>query len=292
MHKYLNAIGFHEITSEREWHQILMESEKKFTGYDRIALDDHTDLCELRKSFGCGIGISSCGLIDENDEEFQRECYFPYFEGKGISSYADIMVEQKASSHTYVGVCEDVKLGCSIIFHIQNGMEYLKEAEIGGLNKSSISVTFSGLATSGKILFPVAKEKESEDKRAEDLRNRMMLLIAAKEGNPDAIESLTLEDIDTYAAVSKRIRNEDIYSIIDTHFMPCGLECDQYAILGEILDIDTVENTLTKKELYIFTLETNELQFDVCVPADKLIGEPAIGRRFKAQIWLQGHINF
>ena len=26
--------------------------------------------------------------------------------------------------------------------------------------------------------------------------------------------------------------------------------------------------------------------------AEKVIGEPAVGRRLKAQIWLQGHINF
>ena len=50
MHKYLNAIGFHDIASEREWYQILLESEKKFFGYDRIALDEHTDLCELRRN--------------------------------------------------------------------------------------------------------------------------------------------------------------------------------------------------------------------------------------------------
>ena len=292
MHKYLNAIGFHNIASEREWYQILLESEKKFSGYDRIALDEHTDLCELRREYGNGIGISSCGFIDENDEEFRRECYFPYFSGSGVSSYADIAVEQKASSPTYIGVCEDVKLGCSIIFHIQNGMEYIKEATLGGLNKSSISITFSGLALSGKILLPVTKDAGAADKRAKDLRNRMMLMSAAKEGNPDAIESLTLDDIDTYAAVSKRIRGEDIYSIVDTHFMPAGLECDQYAILGEILNIDTIENFLTGKKLYVLTVETNELQFDVCVPVEKVIGEPAVGRRLKAQIWLQGHINF
>ena len=179
MHKYLNAIGFHDIASEREWYQILLESEKKFSGYDRIALDEHTDLCELRREYGNGIGISSCGFIDENDEEFRRECYFPYFSGSGVSSYADIAVEQKASSPTYIGVCEDVKLGCSIIFHIQNGMEYIKEATLGGLNKSSISITFSGLALSGKILLPVTKDAGAADKRAKDLRNRMMLMSAA-----------------------------------------------------------------------------------------------------------------
>ena len=120
----------------------------------------------------------------------------------------------------------------------------------------------------------------------------MMLLSAAKEGNPEAIESLTMDDIDIYAEVSKRIQNEDIYSIVDTHFMPYGLECDQYSILGEILNMHTVQNLFTGKEIFVFTLEMNELQFDVCVPAEKVIGEPAIGRRFKARIWLQGYINF
>ena len=95
MHKYLNAIGFHDIASDREWYLILLESEK-----NRIALDEHTDLCELRREYGNGIGISSCGFIDENDEEFRRECYFPYFSGSGVSSNADISIEHKTFSTT------------------------------------------------------------------------------------------------------------------------------------------------------------------------------------------------
>ena len=97
MHKYLNAIGFHDIASEREWYQILLESEKNFSGYDRIALDEHTDLCELRREYGNGIGISSYGFIDENDEAFRRECYFPYFSGSGVSSYAVVTIPSGAA---------------------------------------------------------------------------------------------------------------------------------------------------------------------------------------------------
>ena len=62
MHKYLNAIGFHDIASEREWYQILLESEKKFSGYDRIALDEHTDLCELRREYGNGLAFLPAAL--------------------------------------------------------------------------------------------------------------------------------------------------------------------------------------------------------------------------------------
>ena len=39
-------------------------------------------------------------------------------------------------------------------------------------------------------------------------------------------------------------------------------------------------------------LEVNELEFDVCVPIKNVIGEPAVGRRFKGNIWLQGRLNF
>lgn len=292
MHKYVKAIGFHEIDSEKEWNHILSRAEEHFTDYDRIALEEGLDLCELRKSFGDKIGISSYGQVDEADERFRRESYFPYFEGSGISSYADIIVEQRSETHTYVGICEEMKIGISLIFHLQNGMEYQRELQSGNLPRRSTSITFSGLATSGKVLFPVLKSKEQAAQHAEERQNHMMLLSAAREGNPEAIESLTMEDIDTYTEVSRRIRNEDIYSIVDTSFMPDGLECDKYAVLGEILDVNMTENEWTGKMLYILRLEMNDLQFDVCVPAEKVVGEPAIGRRFKAKIWLQGHINF
>ena len=47
---------------------------------------------------------------------------------------------------------------------------------------------------------------------------------------PYAIENLTLEDIDTYSMLSRRIANEDILSIVDSYFMPYGIESDQYSI--------------------------------------------------------------
>jgi hypothetical protein len=74
--------------------------------------------------------------------------------------------------------------------------------------------------------------------------------------------------------------------------MPCGLECDQYSILGEILKVEKRENSLTKEKIYVLTVECNNLEFDVCINEEDLIGEPEIGRRLKASIWLQGRLNF
>ena len=74
--------------------------------------------------------------------------------------------------------------------------------------------------------------------------------------------------------------------------MPFGIECDKYSILGTILDFTTTENIATKEELYIMDLEVNDLRFSLCVPKARVVGEPANGRRFKGNIWLQGKINF
>ena len=43
------------------------------------------------------------------------------------------------------------------------------------------------------------------------MHNRMKLVNAAKSGDPVAIESLTLDDIDTYSKVSRRLVSEDIF---------------------------------------------------------------------------------
>ena len=88
------------------------------------------------------------------------------------------------------------------------------------------------------------------------------------------------------------IVTEDVFSIVDTYFMPYGIECDLYSIMGEILAVRRRKNSLTGVEVYQMKLNVNELQFDICVPADSVMGEPEIGRRYKGTVWLQGYINF
>ena len=88
------------------------------------------------------------------------------------------------------------------------------------------------------------------------------------------------------------IVKEDIYSLVDTFFMPYGVECDQYSILGEIVEYHQELNRMTKEEIVFMTIECNELTFDVCINKEDLFGEPAVGRRFKGTVWLQGYIEF
>lgn len=123
-------------------------------------------------------------------------------------------------------------------------------------------------------------------------KDRIRLIEAAKKGDEDAMESLTIEDIDLYSKISRRAMKEDLYSIVDSCFMPSGIECDQYSIIGEIKKIKIVKNIYTKEVIYVMELESNDLVFPVCINSKDLLGEPEVGRRFKGQIWMQGILNF
>ena len=171
-------------------------------------------------------------------------------------------------------------------------MEYLREFDMLGTSIRHSSVTLSALCNAGIVLLPVMKSEVQEKKQKQEVENRKILVSAARTGNQQAIESLTLDDIDIYSQVSQRLVKEDVFSIVDTYIMPNGIECDTYSILGTILEINTIENEYSGEQLYIMKMDVNDLKFDLCVPVDHVIGEPQIGRRFKADIWLQGRLNF
>ena len=291
MHQYLKAVGFGKIKSRKELYEILSDVENKFTYHELVYMEEEMDFCEYQREYGAGIGISLYGDIDIN-EYFRKQYYCPFFIGTGITSYADIIIDRRMDRESYIVICEDTKIGISLIFHMQNTLEYLKERELTKDKVKYTSVTLSGLCNSGTILLPIKKDKLQVRKQKEEVTNRMLLMDAAKNGDPVAIESLTLDDIDTYSEVSRRLVTEDVFSIVDTYIMPYGVECDRYSIMGEIKSLDVVKNEYSKEDIYIMRLEVNDLTFDICVPVNEVTGEPAPGRRFKADMWLQGRVNF
>lgn len=291
MHRYLKAIGFDNIRTRNDLKSVLADVQNGFNHQTIVSYRPGEDFCEIRKDYGQCMGISLCGELDENDV-FEPEYYFPYFQGSGISTYSEIAVERKIEKEQYVGMCEDSRIGISLIFTLQNGTEYMRERQAGFVENLTTSVTLSGLSLSGMILLPVVKDEKHLKSEREASDNRKMLLNAARNGDQTAIETLTLDDIDTYSQVSRRLANEDVFSIVDTYFMPYGIECDLYSIMGEILAVRRRKNSLTGVEVYQMKLNVNELQFDICVCADSVMGEPEIGRRYKGTVWLQGYINF
>lgn len=291
MHHYLPSIGFKTINSRKKLSDLLQEVETSFTHHELITVEEEIDLCEFSKEYGAGIGIAVFGDLDL-EEYFERQYYYPYFIGTGITSYEDIGVEKRIDRDAYIGICDDVKVGINLYFHLQNTMEYLREIQILGTSIRHMSVTLSALCNAGVVLLPVMKNEVQTEKQKQEVESRKLLVSAARTGNQQAIESLAFDDIDIYSQVSQRLRKEDVFSIVDTYIMPNGIECDTYSILGTILEMNIIENEYSGEQLYIMKMDVNDLKFDLCVPVDHVIGKPEVGRRFKADIWLQGRVNF
>ncbi len=291
MHKYLSAIGFKHVENRKQLNKLLSFTENHFQWEKTVKAGENAEICEKVKYFTKDSGIMICGIYDQEDQ-YEREYYIPFFEGKGAKKFEDVAVERHISRNSYAGACEYGGIGITLIYYLQNAVEYLSELKFGQFRKDTVSLILSGLASEGKILLPVMQEKKNFIEKEESLRRHTKLIKEARAGDESAIESLTMEEMDTYSMISKRIETEDVLSIVATYFMPSGLECDQYNILGEILRYEKRKNALTGEQLYVMTVECNGLEFDVCINAEDLLGEPEIGRRLKANIWLQGKMIF
>ncbi|MDE7248585.1 MAG: DUF3881 family protein, partial [Lachnospiraceae bacterium] len=293
------SIGFSKLTDRKELQKLLTDviiegTERSYTsnGEDVLLAEFGRDFTEvIEGSTGNSIGIAVCGEFD-NEDKFTYEYYFPYLKGNIVSSEEDVSVERHAAQESYAGVCDDVRIGVSLIFYLQNMIPYVKAQNSGILPIRGTTLTLTALSVKGTIMMPIIKSEKDLIKNKKVTTNRTQLLNAARKGDEEAIESLTLDDMDTYTAISKKIQKEDVFSLVDTCFMPYGIECDQYSILAEILECNLIRNKLTKEEIYLMTLSCNDMVFDLCINKNDLYGEPAVGRRFKGIIWMQGYINF
>ena len=287
MHKFLKSIGFSDF-KKKDLEIILNEIIARPQMVKVTKDSEGNEFAELSKEFAANVGITVRGNYLENDK-FEMEYFYPYFYGTSLTTQEEITVEKHSEKESYAGVCEDSNIGVTLIFYLQNIADYLSEKNRRPSGEKMYGAYLSGLSVEGSILLPIEKFKEKPNKCR--YSERSQLVAQAREGDEEAIESLTLEDMDMYSILSRRVMKEDIFSIVSSTFMPYGIESDQYSILGEILDYTIVENAITKEIIYCMKIECNDLIFDICINGKDLMGEPAVGRRFKGNIWMQGSVQ-
>ena len=291
MHDFLRAVGFSQIKDKSEYQEIL-----------RNVLDEPTEVfmspCSMKSAFGGmakayadSMGIMAFGEFTP-EADLEPEFYFPYLKGRTVTATEFISIEKQPDKESYMGVCDDIDLGVSLIFQLLNMKDYMEYSIKHDRLLKKFPLKLSGLSLSGTIILPVLRLKGHKERRKMETTHRNQMLAAARQGDQDAIESLTLEDIDLYTSISRRAKTEDVLTIVESYFMPYGISCDQYAVLGNILSVDTMTNFSTGEEICRMSLECNDLVFDVCINKKDLYGEPAAGRRFRGNIWLQGIVDF
>lgn len=291
LHKYLRAIGFSNLQDRKKLHKVIngivIDSDRR----DYTTNENDIIVAEFSKDFAENMGIAVCGEFDEEDN-FVCEYYFPYLRPTNVSSTEEICVERHACQESYVGICDETRVGVSLIFYVQNMIPYIKRRACEKHPLRNASLSLSALSLHGTILMPIYKNEMVTANIARDTQKRNSLIMAARNGDAEAMEALALKDMDIYTNISRKMLKEDIYSLVDTFFMPYGVECDQFAIMAEILECELIRNILTDEEIYRMTVSCNDMIFDVCINKQDLLGEPEVGRRFKGSIWVQGYINY
>lgn len=286
MHNYYRAIGFGRGYLKPVLRNIIKNSIEEYK--EKNIEDTNGKLIEIFVQFDKSIGLAIHGEFIENGE-FEIEYTFPFVKTKKYCHYNEVTVEKNAANYSFSASCDNQDSGVSIIFYLQNALDYVNQKFP---KKISADVGLAGLSLSGKILLPTLEYDEYNKSYNKIKKDKSKMIADAQNGDENAIENLTLDEMTTYTKISKRVLSEDVLSIVDTSFMPYGMECDRYSIIGKILDIEVCKNRVTREKVYNMTLECNDIIMNVVINEDDLLGEPMIGRRFKGSIWLQGNIRF
>ena len=208
-----------------------------------------------------------------------------------ISTTEKVIFEKRKARMEYEGICDDYRLGMPLIFHLQNMNEYLaRKEEVDNSVIDIRHISLAALSLSGSVVMPIEKSTQDEAAMKKRKMDRDNLLRKARTGDETAIENMAIEDMDTFSILRKKSQTEDVFSLVESYFMPNGIESDEYSVLGEIKDVDENINTITGEEIYILDIVANDVFFNLCIHKDDLLGEPEIGRRFKGIIWMQGQV--
>ncbi len=291
IHSFFRSIGFYDLTDNADLYRIVDDvvrhPDEQYVDRDTFG----NDFACFSKYVGSDMGISVCGSFTK-DDRFRIEYYFPFFRGSRVSTEEPVDLERHAGNEAFFGVCDELKMGIPLIFYVNNIGDVMRENRFDEQLVAEGNTVLSGLGYQGKILFPIAHSDETAAIRQKSAEKRMNLMQQAREGNRAAMENLTLSDMDLYASISRRVVTEDVLSIVESSIIPYGVESDQYTVIGEILDLYTVINQFSEEKIWVMTISCNDLEFDICINEENLLGEPEVGRRFKGRVWMQGYVNF
>ena len=293
MHSYFRAIGFSKLRNKSEQNKLVTAALNDATDKREIEVGAGTRLLQFNRSFGCGVGISIIAELDEGGT-ISIDHSFPYCSGSHSSTQPEIQIEPHSDKESFSGVSDDYSLGITLIYALQNPIDYIRSNWLNDFYKIPKRVKFGALSIDGRILYGVQLEEMAfpYDKQPISGQERRKLIAKARAGDPEAIENLTIDEMDTYSLINKRIQQEDLYTVVETYFMPYGIDNEQYSIMGIIQKIEQLTNEFSDELVYNLTIMCNDLTLNVAINSLDLQGEPKIGRRFKGIIWLQGQVDF
>lgn len=317
MHRYLRAVGFSEFERKAQLDEFFDEHLKNenlistyITGDMRLCGQYNINVCS-------NAGISVIGEQEKNALA-KIDFYYPYIKGYDYTLIEECTIERHSDKESYAGIIDDYRMGIALIFYLTNGNVYnslLKKYKISDIKIDRIFL--SALSIEGRVILPV----NNKGKNVNEFADKKRLNTEFRDDYENDIDfddkpisERLIENIDDFSdgidkkdisigigikipsnvvgAQEMRLKNEDLYSIVETSLVPHGIECDKYQIVAEILSVTEKTNMYTNEKLYEMRVSTMGLQFNLMINEKDLDGEPLPGRRFRGVIWLLGEIEF
>ena len=125
MHKFLRAVGFSKIKERKELTALITNSIQLATRRSYVTTVEDGIVAVFERDFADDIGLAVCGEFDD-DDKFIYEYYYPYLIPSGISTEEDLNVERHAATVSYAGVCNEPRIGVTLIYYLQNMIPYIK----------------------------------------------------------------------------------------------------------------------------------------------------------------------
>ncbi|MDO4977396.1 MAG: DUF3881 family protein [Eubacteriales bacterium] len=289
MHKYLKSIGFSEYNTTLLNRTLKNEVMQNPNRKEMFQAEEENYFC-FEKDYGeCfGLCVIKAGETEENSEIV---AFYPYVRGYNYLYNEKFDIDPFSDGEGFYGYCDDSNIGIPMIFFINNPVDFRSTRKYLEGEENLNCVTLSGLASDGVVLLPIEQNESQKKKERRENEKRLDMINQAKSGSVEAMEALTIQDMSQYTCVNIRSKKEDIFSIVSSYFMPHTVECDKYAVLGDITDVVTMINKKTKEEVYYLSLKCNGIDFEVMINKKDMMGVPAKGLRWKGHLWMQGQMD-
>lgn len=292
MHEYLRAIGLASVQTKKQLKMLtdwVLEAPDRFrtaetNGEDAIAVAE--------RHVADTAGVAVVGTVNESGNLIP-EYYFPYLDSSLLSSDAPLSVEKQTAKNGYIGMADDERLNLSLIFSVRNvtdAARYLNEDPFANREFKTVSLTL--LASDAMVILPISSREHVLKAREERAKRQSAFLKDINSGDEKAFERFAAASVNRFEKMMKMIENSDVYSVVESFFMPHGMESDRYYFLGTITSCREVRNHVTNERFYALNIDVNGVEFALAVHEDDLVGAPAEGLRIRGHAWMAGELRY
>lgn len=290
MHEFLRSIGFKSFRTKKQLNELTDWVIEKPDQLSVVSVNAEQNLAVAEREIPGHAGVSVVGEIDERGV-LVPEYYFPFISSTFISSNAQLSYEKQAAKDSYIGMCEDYRMGMALIFTVRNLIDIVRNETGALLGKPFNEVALSMLCSDGTILLPILETEKVLDTRDGKTELERKLLSEASKGDPDALDKLTRQEMMRYKNVMDHLHDTDIFTMVNSFFMPHGMESDRYYVMGDIEAVQLFENPMTREHYYRMKIRANGMEMILAINQTDLLGIPAPGRRIKCHGWLLGEMK-